>query len=80
MWRPETGAKATFSRRSRMSSTELLDAASISMTSSDVASLPEPRRGRLLERIGELAADLPETLELAERSDVQLWFRDGAGG
>jgi hypothetical protein len=31
------GAKATFSRRSRMSSTELLDAASISMTSSDVA-------------------------------------------
>jgi SAM-dependent methyltransferase len=49
-------------------------------TSSDIASLPEPRRGRLLERIGELAADLPETLELAERSDVQLWFRDGAGG
>ena len=44
-------------------------------TSSDIASLPEPRRVRLLERIGELAADLPETLELAERSDVQLWFR-----
>ncbi len=41
MWRPETGAKATFSRRSRMSSTELLDAASISMTSSDVASAIE---------------------------------------
>jgi SAM-dependent methyltransferase len=49
-------------------------------TSSDVASLPEPRRGRLLERIGELAADLPETLELAERSDVQLWFRAGSPG
>jgi SAM-dependent methyltransferase len=47
-------------------------------TSSDIASLPEPRRGRLLERIGELAADLPESLELAERSDVQLWFRDGS--
>ena len=44
-------------------------------TSSDIGSLPEPRRGRLLERIGELAADLPETLELAERSDVQLWLR-----
>ncbi len=35
--RPETGAKATLSRSSRMSSTELCDAASISMTSSDVA-------------------------------------------
>ena len=34
---PETGAKATLSRRSRMSSTELFDAASISMTSSEVA-------------------------------------------
>jgi len=32
-----------------------------------------------MERIGELAADLPETLELAERSDVQLWFRDSPG-
>jgi SAM-dependent methyltransferase len=49
-------------------------------TSSDIASLPEPRRVRLLERIAELAADLPETLELAERSDVQLWFREGSGG
>jgi SAM-dependent methyltransferase len=49
-------------------------------TSSDIASLPEPQRGRLLERIGELAADLPETLELAERSDVQLWFREGSSG
>jgi SAM-dependent methyltransferase len=49
-------------------------------TSSDIASLPEPQRERLLERIGELAADFPETLELAERSDVQLWFRDGPPG
>ena len=49
-------------------------------TSSDIGSLPDPRRGQLLERIGELAADLPETLELAERSDVQLWFREGSGG
>jgi SAM-dependent methyltransferase len=49
-------------------------------TSSDIASLPGPRRGRLLERIGELAADLPESLELAERSDVQMWFREGARG
>lgn len=49
-------------------------------TSSDIASLPEPQRGRLLQRIGELATHLPETLELAERSDVQLWFRDGSSG
>jgi SAM-dependent methyltransferase len=49
-------------------------------TSSDIGSLPEPRRSRLLARIGELAAELPETLELAERSDVHLWFRDGSGG
>jgi SAM-dependent methyltransferase len=49
-------------------------------TSSDIASLPEPQRQRLLARIGELAADLPETLELAELSDVQLWFRDGSPG
>ncbi len=49
-------------------------------TSSDIASLPEPQRSRLLARIGELAAELPETLELPERSDVHLWFRDGSGG
>jgi SAM-dependent methyltransferase len=49
-------------------------------TGSDIASLPEPKRSRLLDRIEELAADLPETLELGERSDVQLWFRDGSGG
>jgi SAM-dependent methyltransferase len=49
-------------------------------TSSDIASLPEPQRPRLLARIGELAAELPETLELPERSDVHLWFRDGASG
>jgi SAM-dependent methyltransferase len=49
-------------------------------TSSDIASLPEPRRGLLLQRIRELAADLPERLELAERSDVQLWFRGGPPG
>ena len=49
-------------------------------TSSDIASLPEPQRSRLLARIGELAAELPETVELAERSDVHLWFRDGSGG
>jgi hypothetical protein len=48
-------------------------------TSSDIASLPEPQRVRLLDRIDELAADLPETLELAERSDVQLWFREVSG-
>jgi len=72
----------TFERRSfpttrTMPSARLAD---LYATSSDIASLPEPRRVRLLERIGELAADLPETLELAERNDVQLWFRECAGG
>ena len=37
LYRPLTGAYWTESRSSRMSSTELLDAASISMTSIDVA-------------------------------------------
>ena len=49
-------------------------------TSSDIASLLESQRSRLLARIGELAADLPESLELAERSDVQLSFRDVSPG
>ena len=49
-------------------------------TSSDIASLAEPQRSRLLARIVELAAELPETLELPERSDVHLWFRDGSRG
>jgi SAM-dependent methyltransferase len=69
--------RRSFATTRPISSARLAD---LYATSSDIASLPEPRRGRLLERIGELAADLPETLELAERSDVQLWFRDGAGG
>jgi hypothetical protein len=37
LWRPETGANETLSRSSRMSSTELFEAASISMTSIEVA-------------------------------------------
>jgi SAM-dependent methyltransferase len=45
-------------------------------TSSDIASMPEQQRSRLLERIRELAADLPETLELPGRSVVDLRFRD----
>ena len=69
--------RRSFATARTMASARLAD---LYATSSDIASLPEPRRGRLLERIGRLAADLPETLELAERSDVQLWFRDGAGG
>lgn len=44
-------------------------------TSSDIASLPPDVRGRLLARIAELAAGLPETLELPERSEVLLSFR-----
>ncbi len=69
--------RRSFATTRTMASARLAD---LYATSSDIASLPEPRRVRLLERIGELAADLPETLELAERSDVQLWFREGSGG
>ena len=69
--------RRSFPTTRTMASARLAD---LYATSSDIASLPEPQRGRLLERIGELAADLPETLELAERSDVQLWFRGGSSG
>jgi SAM-dependent methyltransferase len=44
-------------------------------TSSDVASLARSQRARLLARIRELAAELPEVLELPGRSDVQLCSR-----
>jgi SAM-dependent methyltransferase len=44
-------------------------------TSSDIASLPPDARDELLARIADLAADLPETLELRGRSDVMLSFR-----
>jgi len=72
---------ATLERRSfpttrTMASARLAD---LFATSSDIASQPDPQRSRLLSRIDELAAELPETIELAERSDVHLWFRDGSG-
>ena len=44
-------------------------------TSSDIASLPPDVRADLLARIAEIAGTLPETLELAERSDVYLYVR-----
>ncbi|HEY3263928.1 MAG TPA: class I SAM-dependent methyltransferase [Actinomycetota bacterium] len=69
--------RRSFSTTRTIASARLAD---LFATSSDIASLPDPRRGLLLERIRELAAGLPETLELAERSDVQLWFRDGLLG
>ncbi len=69
--------RRSFPTTRTMASARLAD---LFATSSDIASLPEPQRSRLLARIGELAAELPETLELAERSDVHLWFRDGSGG
>jgi SAM-dependent methyltransferase len=69
--------RRSFPTTRTMTSARLAD---LFATSSDIASLPEPRRSQLLARIGELAAELPETLELAERSDVHLWFRDGSGG
>jgi SAM-dependent methyltransferase len=68
--------RRSFPTTRTMASARLAD---LFATSSDIASLPEPRRSRLLSRIGELAAELPETIELAERSDVHLWFRDVSG-
>jgi SAM-dependent methyltransferase len=69
--------RGSFPTTRSMASARLAD---LYATSSDIASLPEPRRSRLQARIGELAAELPETLELPERSDVHLWFRDGSEG
>ncbi len=69
--------RRSFATARTMASARLAD---LYATSSDIASLPERQRGRLVERISELAADLPKTLELAERSDVQLWFREGSPG
>jgi SAM-dependent methyltransferase len=45
-------------------------------TSSDIVSMPAHERHALLERIHDLAAELPETLELPARSVVDLRFRD----
>ena len=41
-------------------------------TSSDVAAMPRDRRTRLLERIRDLARDLPETLRLPSRTVVDV--------
>ncbi|MGH2636632.1 MAG: class I SAM-dependent methyltransferase [Actinomycetota bacterium] len=49
-------------------------------TSSDVASLPAGVRSQLLARVAELSRDLPETLELAGRSVVDLCLLDEADG
>jgi SAM-dependent methyltransferase len=45
-------------------------------TSSDIVSKPAQERFALLGRIREIAAELPETLELPGRSVVDLRFRD----
>jgi SAM-dependent methyltransferase len=44
-------------------------------TSSDVASLPDPIRNDLLDRIGQLSSSLPDTLYLPARSVVDLCAR-----
>jgi SAM-dependent methyltransferase len=66
-----------FERRSFRTTHTLLSArlADLFATGSDIASLPEPARVRLLARIRELAAGLPEVVDLPLRSDVQLCFR-----
>lgn len=47
-------------------------------TSSDVASLPAEARSALLDLIREVAAGLPEVLELPARSDIDLCRREPA--
>jgi SAM-dependent methyltransferase len=66
-----------FERRSFRTTHTLPSArlADLFATGSDIASLPEPARARLLARIRELAAGLPEVVDLPLRSDVQLCFR-----
>jgi SAM-dependent methyltransferase len=66
-----------FERRSFPTTHEIASSrvADLYATSSDIASLPSDVRQDLLARIAELAAGLPETLELAERSEVMLTFR-----
>jgi SAM-dependent methyltransferase len=44
-------------------------------TSSDIVSLPDPIRARLLDRIRQLARELPETLHLPQRTVVDLCVR-----
>jgi SAM-dependent methyltransferase len=67
----------TFERRSFTTTHSLPSSrfADLFATSSDVASLPQFQRARLIARIRELTAELPEVLELPERSDVQLCSR-----
>ena len=66
-----------FERRSFRTTHTLPSArlADLFATGSDIASLPEPARARLLARIRELAAGLPEVVDLPQRSDVHLCFR-----
>jgi SAM-dependent methyltransferase len=75
---PERVAGFTpFERRSFRTTHTLPSArlADLFATGSDIASLPEPARARLLARIRELTAGLPEVVDLPQRSDVQLCFR-----
>ena len=48
-------------------------------TSSDIASLPEPQRSRLLARIGELAAELPRDARALGAERRAPVVRDGSG-
>jgi SAM-dependent methyltransferase len=75
---PERVAGFTpFERRSFRTTHTLPSArlADLFATGSDIASLPEPARARLLARIRELTAGLPEVVDLPQRSDVQLCSR-----
>jgi SAM-dependent methyltransferase len=64
--------RRSFPHRYAVPSARLAD---LYATSSDVASLPEPDRTSLLARVRELTRDLPETLEIAGTSDVDLLVR-----
>jgi SAM-dependent methyltransferase len=44
-------------------------------TSSDIAAMPDAAREALLDRVRELAHELPETVEVPAGTDVDLWLR-----
>ena len=73
----DVGGFAAFERRTFPATHAIASnrVADLYATSSDIASLPPAVRSDLLARIADLAAGLPETLELAEQSDVYLSFR-----
>jgi SAM-dependent methyltransferase len=79
-WRdppPDADGFGPFERREFLVTHDIPSArlADLYATSSDVASLPDPVRNDLLDRIRRLSSGLPEVLHLSERSVVDLCMR-----